>query len=433
MSGRDDDDRSGWGQRRALTNVGGRARFTGDPSARRRLEVASRPAPDFDARALTHGFHTWPARMHPWTAGHLVEAAPPGGAILDPFMGGGTVLVEAMLAGRVSFGRDVNPVALEVAWARTRIWGRTRREAFVEAGRAVVDAAREIRGEERPPDELWRTEKEWYDAPAFVELWSLLKAASKVEDPGLARMLRVVVSSLIVKASRQASDTVRKQDRAHRFVPKRRVEQWFTRRVDELAGQLEQVLLTMPKIPDARKGEVRPRVRLADARWPDDSLRKSVAAVITSPPYPGVYDYIDHQRRRYSLLDLDASLASRAEIGRRKQVEKRGWEEGSQSFEADLGKAMAAWRAALIDEGRVWLVIGDGQHSGGTIPALPLVQGAAHRGGLRVLAALSQPRPVFKGTARPTERKEEHLVELAIDHQRNAPRGKGKGKDKGRS
>ncbi len=415
--------RKSGGSRRALTHVGGRSRFVGDPAARRRLEVAARPRPDFDARCLTHGFHTWPARMHPWTAGHLIEAAPHGGAILDPFMGGGTVLVEAMLAGRESFGRDVNPVALEVAWARTSLWSRGRREACTEAAHQVLAAAKEIRKERRPPPELYNVEREWFDPPALMEIWSLLEAIREIRDPGLARMLRAVVSSLIVKASRQASDTVTKHDRDHRFVPKRRVEQWFGKRVNELLGQLEALLLAMPRKEHLGGRDVRPHLRLLDARDHDPSLRGQVAAVVTSPPYPGVYDYIDHQRRRYALLGLDPRLASRAEMGRRKHVQKRGWQEGAQGFAIDLGKAMAAWRDALIDEGRVWLVIGDGQHEGGAIATLPLVEEAAARGGLRVVAALSQSRPVFQGSKRPEEAKEEHLVELAIDHDLGPRRG----------
>ena len=66
-----------------------------------------------DGRTLTHGFHAWPARMHPTTARRLVEASPEGGLILDPFMGSGTVAVEALVRRRPFAGRDVNPVALE--------------------------------------------------------------------------------------------------------------------------------------------------------------------------------------------------------------------------------------------------------------------------------------------------------------------------------
>ena len=81
--------------------------------------VAALEAADPVDRA-THGFHTYPAGMHPDAARGLV-AALPGDSVFDPFCGGGTVLVEAMLAGKRAIGRDVSPVALRVARARTSV------------------------------------------------------------------------------------------------------------------------------------------------------------------------------------------------------------------------------------------------------------------------------------------------------------------------
>src|SRR5262249_7300070 len=52
-------------------------------------------------RAHVHGFHVYPARMHPVTASRLVELTSIAGSkVLDPFCGSGTVLVQAMLARR---------------------------------------------------------------------------------------------------------------------------------------------------------------------------------------------------------------------------------------------------------------------------------------------------------------------------------------------
>ena len=44
---------------------------------------------------LTHGFFQYPAGMQPIAAQHLLEVLPEG-AVLDPFVGGGTTLVEAI-------------------------------------------------------------------------------------------------------------------------------------------------------------------------------------------------------------------------------------------------------------------------------------------------------------------------------------------------
>ena len=114
-------------RRRSLTHVGGKIETEGDRTAADRLAHALAVDPSTDdeadpARSHVHGFHTYPARMHPATAARLVAAfTPTGGKVLDPFCGSGTVLVEAMAAGRPPFGTDLNPLAVRLARCKTRI------------------------------------------------------------------------------------------------------------------------------------------------------------------------------------------------------------------------------------------------------------------------------------------------------------------------
>jgi DNA modification methylase len=378
--------------RRALTHVGGEVALNGDPDESAKLRTAAIIPADSDARVYTHGLHTYPARMHPHTAKHLIAMAPQG-TILDPFMGGGTVLVESMLAGRGAHGRDVNPLALEIGWARTRLWRPERIDEWRESALSVLSVAREQRGRTRLPDRAYRSEKPWYDPPALMELWTLRDVIAGVEDASFKRLSRMCLSSLIVKASRQASDSVPKLDRNHQYIPKNRVLHWFERRIEEITGQLKSLGAAVPA--DARDT---PNIRSADARTPDPVIAGQIAAIVTSPPYPGVYDYVEHQRRRYVMLGMDSFFADRHEIGRRQTVIERGWMSASWRFRDDLGHAMKAWDAALSPGGRVWLVIGDGQHRDGVIRVLPLVESAAERAGFEISATASQTRPVF-GTA----------------------------------
>lgn len=68
----------------------------------------------------THGIHTYVAAMIPPLARKLIELyAPQKGIILDPFCGGGAVLVEAVRAGHTAIGRDVNELAVLISKAKT--------------------------------------------------------------------------------------------------------------------------------------------------------------------------------------------------------------------------------------------------------------------------------------------------------------------------
>jgi hypothetical protein len=70
----------------------------------------------------THNFYRYPARFSPWLVRNIIAAfTEPGDLVLDPFMGGGTTLVEALAAGRRSAGVDINPLAVFLARTKTTI------------------------------------------------------------------------------------------------------------------------------------------------------------------------------------------------------------------------------------------------------------------------------------------------------------------------
>ena len=69
-----------------------------------------------------HEFYRYPARFTPDFARAAIEAfTNAGDLVLDPFVGGGTTLVEAMRTGRRSLGADVNELASFVSTVKTRV------------------------------------------------------------------------------------------------------------------------------------------------------------------------------------------------------------------------------------------------------------------------------------------------------------------------
>ncbi|CAN0561693.1 unnamed protein product, partial [Ectocarpus sp. 12 AP-2014] len=137
-----------------LTSGSVLAESQGAPEIREALEEGLRlqwsfgfPYTPKELPVLTHAFFPYPAGMQPSTAHHLLETVLTGRSVLDPFVGGGTVIVEALRAGRLGVGSDVSPLSLFVSRGRTWIASDSELEELREAVRSVCEAAAAKLGE----------------------------------------------------------------------------------------------------------------------------------------------------------------------------------------------------------------------------------------------------------------------------------------------
>jgi SAM-dependent methyltransferase len=314
----------------------------------------------------THGFHTYPAGLHPDAARILIAAFP--GAVHDPFCGGGTVLVEAILQGRKATGGDLSSIALLVAGARTAdpaLASPLRADA-----RRIADEAK-LRKDVEVPEAL----VEWYEPHVAQEI-GRLRDAIPTARPEVQRLLWAVLSSIVVKASFRESDTTNVRVPHHR--PPGSTAILFHKKARELGRRIEE-------LPVER--EV--RIKRADARA--DAPKGPVGLILTSPPYPGVYDYLPLQQLRNLWLGIEPGTALAQEIGSRR------------SFRADRREAVTQWRddtarwiarqsRALDPKGSLIVVVGDGLVAGKTVDALSPTVEALRAAGLEVKARASVDR-----------------------------------------
>ena len=69
---------------------------------------------------LTHCFYRYPARFSPVFAREAICGfSKPGDVVLDPYMGGGTTILEAMTQGRRAIGSDLNELAVFISRVKT--------------------------------------------------------------------------------------------------------------------------------------------------------------------------------------------------------------------------------------------------------------------------------------------------------------------------
>ncbi|MFH0947116.1 MAG: DNA methyltransferase [Planctomycetota bacterium] len=384
-------------QRRAFSQIGGVVSCAGDPESARLLSRAWEAASG-DGRLLTHGFHPYPARVHPLLIRSLLEAySQPGQLVVDPFSGSGTVVVEALAAGRRAIGTEINRVALSVAWTRLLLLGGPERRQLEESASTLASRAARSRSGHVPvdlPGELARQ----FSPTTLLELTTLRNALETIADDPIRTALRMVLSSLVVKLSRRLSETNARSGDGRN--PAGITYRLFKERTTELALALRDLKRA------AHDGCVRPLLVAGDAR--QLPLRDgSVDLVLTSPPYLGTYDYAEVQHLREAFLGLPPGDRSAREIGSRS---------GSQlpptlalkQYRQDLTAVLREARRILRPGRSAILVLGDSTVGDTFVDADQVVRDAALAAGLSCVARSSQTRPkARKGPAR------EHLIALS--------------------
>lgn len=94
-------------------------------------------------KGLTHTFYRYPARFSPVFARAAIEAySKPNQVVLDPYMGGGTTVIEALAAGRRAVGTDLNSLACFVARVKSTPLSATERQAVAEWAHITVQELR---------------------------------------------------------------------------------------------------------------------------------------------------------------------------------------------------------------------------------------------------------------------------------------------------
>src|SRR5690606_15708576 len=335
-------------ERRALSHVGGAVTFQGGTEDEQR---AIRSALDVSADEESvmqdvHGFHSYPARLHPVTARRLVEGlSKPGARVLDPFCGSGSVLVEARALGRVALGSDLNPLAVELAWLKSR--GPTAREVeqLVAAAERIAEVAEERRLRKAEPYVRYGSEeRDRYPIHILLELDSIAHGIGLLPKTEQTRMLRLVVSSILTKVAYSEGDTTRKK--APRRLPSGFAIGLFLEKVRELAERFAAYR--------TRIGDRAPRatVASADARDIQGLETASIDLIVTSPPYPGVYDYLEHHIHRLRWLGLKPSFLQAQEIGSRRGYRRLRFDEASELWAEEMGATLREMRRLLASDGR---------------------------------------------------------------------------------
>ena len=387
-------------KRQSLSHAGGPVDAEGDKDIVSIIAPAMANALPDDHDILTHGFHSYAAKMHPLIARGVIEGlSSADDRIVDPFCGSGTVLVEAMRAGLNASGNDLNPLATRLSKVKCQLRDQKSRQGFTNTLQEIALLSTERVQERRPiRAQLSKNEIQWYAPHVVKELAGLYEEIQKVKDPRDKLAFQMLFSSIIVKFSKQRSDT--SEHMVEKRIRKGLCTEFFERKGLELEQRWESL---REQAPDRAR---EPTVLSGDIRNLGEKLNKAFDLVITSPPYGGTYNYADHHRRRFAWLGLKSENFRNAEIGARRANHKGG----ARRWNEELLQVLKSCHGLMTKKAKLILVLGDGQIGQRRINADEQVRMLIKNMGLVWLATASQMRPDWTGRAP----RAEHVIVLGL-------------------
>jgi hypothetical protein len=227
-----------------------------------------------------HEYYRYPARFSPEFARAAIDAfSKVGDNVLDPFVGGGTTLVEAMRLSRMSVGADINQLATFVSKVKTTIL----LDGDVSSLRRWTTRVPDIKIQKaRTPLDDWRSGGYLKDleSPSTWRLRVLIaEALASVEDLP-SRSQQDFARCVVLRTGQWALDMRSELPTVAEFrsmlaANGNSMLEAAIEFADELSGNYEK-----PLILDQRSPGLAARTELSSL--PAD-------LILTSPPYPGVY------------------------------------------------------------------------------------------------------------------------------------------------
>ena len=321
---------------------------------------------DFPERA-THGgiegIHPYPAKFIAEIPRALLDAlpVPPGTAVLDPFCGSGTTLVECQRRGLPSVGIDLNPIACLMTKVKTSL----QPDGLGEAAHATVALARRARETAIPG--IPRLDH-WFNRHVQTALAALSDALATA--PTVHRdTLRLALSSIIVRVSNQESDT--RYAAVEKAVATEDVFENFLRSVERIHNSLAKrnYPLTPSVVLDADTLSVDP-VRIGCR----------IGMIITSPPYPNAYEYWLYHKYRMYWLGFDPISVKEREIGARAHFFKRN-HHTEDDFVEQMTQTFGLIRKVLVQDGYVCFVVGRSRIHGRIVDNARIIKEVAQAAG----------------------------------------------------
>jgi len=299
---------------------------------------------------LTHWFYPYKGKFHPQVIRALLNILrlAPGSVVLDPFVGSGTLPLEAQLLGIDSIGVDVSPLCCLISRVKTHSWQAL--DGIQAAGETILPRLLQQADHMQPKlDSSRKLDYQQLSPPKFLADVT----DSVVQD--FATLVWLIAVSDLSRRGRIFANAVKSN------------WQRMVASVEDHVAVGRELGISYP-VPEIIEGDAR-------ALPMDDA---SVDGIVTSPPYSLALNYIKNDEHALHAMGLDISAITDDFVG----VRGRGMAEKFELYEEDMRHATREMVRVLRPGGKCAIIIGDKVHDGSRVPTSDTVQGCLETFGM---------------------------------------------------
>ncbi|MCD6112386.1 MAG: site-specific DNA-methyltransferase [Bacteroidales bacterium] len=334
-----------------------------------------------DTAYITHGYYTYPAKFIPQLVSRIIrQNSQDGDIIIDPFMGSGTTVIEAIVNNRIGIGTDINEIA--VLLAKVKSTPIEYKLLLNEFSNLILKLNSKLNGEF--DNELLKA-NEHIKLPERVDYWFkphiknkllvILFNILKIENKDIQDFFLITFSQIL----KSCSIWLQKSVKPTRDFNKKEIDPFY-----KFELQAKKMIKKHESFNNILSDEVKNNigkfriVKNSDARQIPCENEKATL-IVTSPPYVTSYEYADlHQlpslwfgfldelssfRKKFigssyrerKLIDLKSFIADKIvnELGNNKKgIEVR-------NYFADMLESFIEMKRVLKKGGRAAIVIGN--------------------------------------------------------------------------
>ncbi|MDQ7733790.1 DNA methyltransferase [Halomonas sp. SpR1] len=296
---------------------------------------------------------------------------PEGTAVLDPFVGSGTSLVEAQRAGLPSIGIDLNPIACLISRVKTSQYP----EGLQDAIKSVLDISKTKKTHRK--SEIPNI-NHWFKPEIQIAVDAISSTISQKEYTPWRDHLKLILSSILVRVSNQDSDT--RYAAVEKNIKYDDVFRLFENSSDKLISSLGKRSwnLTESEVLEANTLEVSP-----------EQIKQPIGLVVTSPPYPNAYEYWLYHKYRMWWLGHNPISVKEKEIGARAHFFKKNGHT-PELFLDQMSSTFSLLDKVLVQDGYACFVVGRSKIHGQVIDNGNIIQQAAKNHGLSFVTRIER-------------------------------------------